>query len=181
MTLAGNQQNPPILWIERPTRRCWRRDGRGLWRIQSLFCLDSLSVYVHRLMQTAFDCRSGVHSLTTLTSLSVNESCRYRLTCHTRSTRYRQEQLACSVFISLIKYQLCHLARTHSTMGSSQKFALGCIKVFGEVLNFNTHCRILSSITVLTSLLLHKKFTWPDFGRVYYRYPPVQRYSGQWA
>ena len=36
--------------------------------------------------------------------------------------------------------------------------------------NFNTHCGISrpSLITVLTSLLFHKKFTWPHFGRVLY-------------
>ena len=42
---------------------------------------------------------------------------------------------------------------------------------------YNSHCGI-SSATVLTSLLLHKMFTWPDFGRVYMpeiprRYTPL--------
>ena len=39
-----------------------------------------------------------------------------------------------------------------------------------------------TSITILTSLLLHKKFTWPDFGRVYIRYISPRRYaSGQYC
>jgi len=40
---------------------------------------------------------------------------------------------------------------------------LGGIKVFWG--------GIKCSITVLTSLLPHKKFTWPDFGRVHIIYP----------
>jgi len=43
----------------------------------------------------------------------------------------------------------------------SPKFVLGRYKRYWGGLSFNTH----SSITILTLLLLHKKFTWPDFGR----------------
>jgi len=42
--------------------------------------------------------------------------------------------------------------------GIARNMFWGGIKVFGEVQNFNAHCTI-SSITILTSLLLHKKFT----------------------
>jgi len=53
----------------------------------------------------------------------------------------------------------------------SQKFVLGGIKVFRG--------GIKSSITVLTSSLPHKKFTWPDFGRVYIPHilPVGRRYA----
>ena len=53
--------------------------------------------------------------------------------------------------------------------GRSQKLFWGGIKFKIE--------NEISSITILMSLLLHKKFTWPDFGLIFYMpiYPPSLR------
>ena len=51
----------------------------------------------------------------------------------------------------------------------------GGIKVFGEVWNFNTP--VPCSITIMKSLLPHKKFTWTDFWRQYIPDIPRCRYA----
>jgi len=58
---------------------------------------------------------------------------------------------------------------TRSSRGIARNLFWGGIRVFWG--------GIKSSITILTSLLPHKKFTWSDFGRVYIPHIPPCRYA----